>query len=105
MAICPCNSEVSSSFVASGCVPLNIRNCYIWQKVNRKFMIQLNQAFQPRWTTMRCVLFLSNCPADPLTILSVEYPKLLVAPRKHVQCRQLDQLYPQSDEPAFIFFI
>jgi hypothetical protein len=29
----------------------------------------------------------------------------LVAPRKYVQCRQLDQLYPQSDEPAFIFFI
>lgn len=80
--------------------PFNLRNCYNLQKTNRKIMIQLDQVFLPRWTTMRCVLFLSNCPVDHATILSVEYPELLVAPRKRVLCPQLDQLYPQLDEPA-----
>lgn len=49
---------------------------------------------------MQCVLSLSNCQVDPVRIWSVEYPELLVAPRKRALCPQLDQLYPQLDEPA-----
>jgi len=99
--LAPCHLEVSSSFVALGCVLFNLRNCYKGQKTNkRKFTIRLDQVFQPRWTTMQCVLSLSNCQVDPVRIWSVEYPELLVAPRKHALCPQLHQLYPQLDEPA-----
>lgn len=49
---------------------------------------------------MQCELFQSNCPVDPVRIWSVEYPELLAAPKKRGLCPQLDQLYPQLDEPA-----